>query len=115
MSLSGQAVTVLKSHPWPGNVRELKNVMERVALFGTSSEVSEREIRELIDPGTLSNKTVVTFDGTHQEFMENAEKQFIEHKLNELDWNVTQTARELGMQRSNLYKKIERYELNRPE
>ena len=115
MYLSKKAAAVLRNHPWPGNVRELKNVMERVALFGRGGEVNEHEIRTLIDPGARKTQSFVSFSGTHQEFMEHAEKQFIERKLSEMDWNVTQTARELGMQRSNLYKKIERYELNRPE
>ena len=44
-------------------------------------------------------------------FKENAEKAFLRAKLQEYDWNVSETARKLGMPRSNLYKKIERFGL----
>ena len=47
------------------------------------------------------------------DFKERAEKAFIEHKLRENDWNITETARSVGMPRSNLYKKINKYGLER--
>ena len=52
-----------------------------------------------------------TFEGFKQE----AEKSFLIQKLREHDWNVSETARALKMPRSNLYKKIERYGLNREQ
>ena len=50
---------------------------------------------------------------TYEAFKENAERAFLKAKLAEFDWNVSETARRLDMPRSNLYKKIERYALNR--
>ena len=47
------------------------------------------------------------------EFKEKAELVYITHKLQESDWNVSETARQIGMPRSNLYKKIEKYGLSR--
>ena len=50
---------------------------------------------------------------TFGDFKEHAERAFILQKLRENDWNVSETARKIDMPRSNLYKKIERYELVR--
>jgi two-component system nitrogen regulation response regulator NtrX len=50
---------------------------------------------------------------TFEDFKQNAERAFLEAKLREYDWNVSETARRLAMPRSNLYKKIERYGLMR--
>ena len=47
------------------------------------------------------------------DFKDRAEQTFIEHKLRENDWNITETARSVGMPRSNLYKKINKYGLER--
>ena len=51
--------------------------------------------------------------GTFEEFKQAAERAFLYAKLREHDWNVSETARTLDMPRSNLYKKIERYQLAR--
>jgi transcriptional regulator of acetoin/glycerol metabolism len=48
---------------------------------------------------------------TFDEFKDLSEKLFLQHKLQENEWNVKRTAEALGMQRSHLYKKIERYGL----
>jgi two-component system nitrogen regulation response regulator NtrX len=50
---------------------------------------------------------------TFEEFKQEAERAFLQTKLVEHDWNVSETARTLQMPRSNLYKKIERYKLAR--
>ncbi|MGH7550494.1 MAG: helix-turn-helix domain-containing protein, partial [Gemmatimonadota bacterium] len=49
------------------------------------------------------------------DYRDAAEKAFLERKLLENDWNVSETARQLDMQRSHLYKKIEKYDLSREE
>ncbi len=50
---------------------------------------------------------------TLKEFREVAERSFIVHKLEQLDWNVTKTARSIETPRSNLYKKMESYDIRR--
>jgi two-component system nitrogen regulation response regulator NtrX len=51
--------------------------------------------------------------GTFEEFKQQAERSFLQAKLDETGWNVSETARKLNMPRSNLYKKIEKYGLAR--
>jgi len=114
LKISKDALVLLRRQPWPGNVRELRNVMERVALFCGGSEVGPEDILSVIDRSTDRGKELAAFKGTHGEFMEWAEARFLERRLKESAWNITKTARELEMQRSNLYKKLEKYNLQRP-
>ena len=57
--------------------------------------------------------TALLTTDTFGDFKEQAELVYITHKLRENDWNVSETARQIDMPRSNLYKKIEKYGLNR--
>jgi DNA-binding NtrC family response regulator len=115
MKIGETATTLLVAHGWPGNVRELKNVMERVALFCGRSEVGGDELRRLLDPGSPAGRDSLPFEETFESFVESAEREFLQRRLEHTGWNVTKTAQDIGMQRSNLYKKIERYGLRRPE
>jgi DNA-binding NtrC family response regulator len=114
LELGKETILLLKRQPWPGNVRELKNVMERLTLFCHGPQVGPEEVLNVIDASTTRGRELAAAQGTHPEFMEWAEQQFLRRRLQENNWNVTRTAQELGMQRSNLYKKIEKYGLERP-
>jgi two-component system nitrogen regulation response regulator NtrX len=114
LRLDKETRALLKRQPWPGNIRELKNVMERLALFCHGPQVGPDELLNVIDTSTNRGRELAAFQGTHPEFMEWAEQQFLQRRLQENGWNVTKTAQELGMQRSNLYKKIEKFDLKRP-
>ncbi len=110
------AVRRLQQHGWPGNIRELRNAIERAVILAPGKTVSATDLDRMLgeptpmeDPVTLERFNVATFEG----FKHEAEKIFLEAKLKEHDWNVSETARALKMPRSNLYKKIERYGLSR--
>ena len=108
------AVRRLQSRPWPGNIRELRNAVERALILASGKVVTAADIERLLPPGDGVGGGVgdaQTFEGFKQE----AEKSFLIQKLREHDWNVSETARALKMPRSNLYKKIERYGLNREQ
>jgi two-component system, NtrC family, nitrogen regulation response regulator NtrX len=116
-SFSDEAVEKLSRLDWPGNVRELKNTVERLLILVQGDSVAGRDVE-------LLGGSVGAGDGLSSEilgaqsfadFKEAAERAFILHKLREQDWNVSETARILDMPRSNLYKKIERYNLVREE
>ncbi len=123
------AVERLTAHDWPGNIRELKNAVERLLILATGSAVTESDVERLVGKeeggrgggkGTaaaLGAGGAATWlrAGTFEEFKQAAERAFLLGKLQEHDWNVSETARTLQMPRSNLYKKIERYGLARRE
>jgi two-component system nitrogen regulation response regulator NtrX len=116
------AIERLTAHDWPGNIRELKNAVERLLILATGPVVTEQDVERLAGKGeagrgmaTLGPVGDATWlrAATFEEFKLSAERAFLMRKLQEHDWNVSETARTLQMPRSNLYKKIERYGLSR--
>ncbi|MBU8871482.1 MAG: sigma-54 dependent transcriptional regulator [Gemmatimonadales bacterium] len=105
-------LALLKSYSWPGNVRELRNLVERLLIL-VSGQVVRLEDLPLL-PGSSSAVSTDTsfFSCTDfQEFKTRSEGAFLQYKLKESMYNVSRTAELLGMQRSNLYKKISKYGL----
>jgi two-component system nitrogen regulation response regulator NtrX len=115
--IGADALARLKELDWAGNVRELRNTVERLLILARGDRVTAADV-DLI--GSRAGETAglgseLLRAGTFQEFKDRAERAFLLQKLREHDWNVAETARELDMPRSNLYKKIDRYELKRME
>jgi len=111
--LSDAAVTFLKGMLWKGNVRELKNVIERVLILGSASEITQKELVQIVGGGRRDLTSVVATAQTLKEFREAAERLFLMDQLERHEWNVTRTARSIGTPRSNLYKKMEQYGIQR--
>jgi two-component system, NtrC family, nitrogen regulation response regulator NtrX len=114
--LTPEAVDRLTRMDWPGNVRELRNTVERLLILSHGPEAGLRDVERLVGGATDTGLGADLIRAeTFAEFKERAERGFILAKLREHDWNVSETARALDMPRSNLYKKIERYNLVREE
>ncbi len=109
--LREDALDALKSHPWPGNIRELRNLLERVAILGPDGEVGGEDVRRLLEDAHASPDDLFVGCETFEEFKEKSERLFLETKLSAFEWNIKRTAESLGMQRSNLYKKLQKYGL----
>jgi two-component system, NtrC family, nitrogen regulation response regulator NtrX len=107
----------LQSLDWPGNVRELRNTVERLLILSAGNEVTEAEVTALVSGGSDGEGlgSALLQAATFNEFRDRAERAFLLQKLRENDWNVSETARSIGMPRSNLYKKIEKFELVRED
>ncbi len=113
--LSDEALAHLKTLPWKGNVRELKNLVERLLILSPGDRIEKQDIvhsaggsRAEVSESLLAVKTL-------REFRDMAERLFLVHKLEECSWNVTQTAQTIETPRSNLYKKMEQYDIKRDE
>jgi two-component system nitrogen regulation response regulator NtrX len=114
-SFETAAIDRLQALPWPGNVRELRNTVERLLILSTGDSVQSQDV-ELLAAGRSAGSGVggeLLSTDNFADFKEGAERAYILQKLRENDWNVAETARRIDMPRSNLYKKIERYELVR--
>ncbi|MEM8885829.1 MAG: sigma-54 dependent transcriptional regulator [Planctomycetota bacterium] len=113
--LGFDANQALQREDWPGNVRQLRNVIEHLAILSPSEEISEADVTKAVGAKT-SALTEDPYRGvaSFEEFKDTAEREFLERRLLENGWNVKRTAEMLGMQRSNLYKKIDKYQLKKP-
>ena len=111
-SITEDALTVLMEHNWPGNVRELKNIVERVVIMTPSDVISGSDIPLLV-------KESQNVDGDNSWYAINSyrlakmnfEKQYLVRKLRQYEGNVSRTAEAIGLERSNLHRKIKNYGL----
>jgi len=101
----------------------LRNAVERLLILASGPVLTAAEVDRLAGMATAEGgRGTQTADlaaapwvraATFDEFKQAAERSFLLAKLKQNDWNVSETARTLEMPRSNLYKKIERYQLAR--
>lgn len=117
---SEAAYQVLRAYHWPGNIRELRNLLERLCIMvpdtliedhhlrgfiGSSSIEEAGESEAAIDPLLESAMAAATLKQAKTDF----ERAFILDKLEENQWNVTKTAESIGVERSNLHRKLKLY------
>ena len=99
---------VFESCKWPGNARELRNVVERMAILSHGDRITGAAVPlELRLPRDTGTRTSV------QEARESAEREHVMRALDEAGWNVSSAARALGMERTNLHKRIRALGLSR--
>jgi two-component system nitrogen regulation response regulator NtrX len=109
---SPEALSLLREHAWPGNVRELRNLVERLLILAPGKVIRPVDLPPLAGTRpTRADEDNLLSCSDFQDFKARAEALFLQAKLRENRYNVSQTAERLGMQRSNLYKKIARYQL----
>jgi transcriptional regulator with PAS, ATPase and Fis domain len=104
-SLAPQALERMLSHPWPGNVRELENAIERAVVVCKSDTI---EISHL--PMAYHRAQLVTNGIT----LDEVECEHIRSTLTDTDWNISQAARLLNIDRVTLYRKIKKYKIKNP-
>ena len=100
LTLTEGASRALESHGWPGNVRELAHVMQRAVLLAKDAtiEVADLRLGERDGAQTLENLT-----------LEQAERYMIQRALESCGGDVTAAAVKLGMSRSALYRRLEKF------
>ncbi|GAA0242068.1 sigma-54-dependent transcriptional regulator [Marinomonas primoryensis] len=114
LQLSSEAVQWFRDQMWPGNVRELKNALESVASICPQGQITMEDIQLLYPNVQRTNQTVNRFPDTEETLDEQVkalEIRLIHHALDKSQGNRTQAAKQLGISRQGLIKKIERYEL----
>ena len=126
------AMELLQRHRWKGNIRELRNTVERLMIMCSSDTIDVADLPDMIrvagsatPPGlapvpSAAARIPPSADaeagrggaGTLREFKENSERAFLVSKLRENAWNISKTAEVIGTPRSNLYKKLEQYQIS---
>jgi len=118
LGIEEEALALLKSRPFPGNVRQLRNLVEAANVFAVDS-ITRSVVERILEngpamsvPGAAPARAEDPFAAeTFEEFKNQSEALFFRLKLEGNDGNVKRTSEELGMQRSHLYKKLDRYGL----
>ena len=111
----------LATYRWPGNVRELRNVCERMAIL-SGPRIALADVPEGIGPRAPSAPPAAgaadlsTYgEVALKDLRDLVERDYILKKLEEHDWNITQAAQALGVERTNLHKKIKQHGLSRSQ
>jgi len=127
--LSSAALDALQRYRWKGNIRELRNTVERLIIMSAGDTIEVSDLPEAVrSPGVLSHSAGAIASGgaapkpdgdaerakagTLREFKDNAERAFLVGKLRENGWNISKTAEAIDTPRSNLYKKLEQYQIS---
>jgi len=112
------ALAALQRYSWPGNVRELRNVVERLVLLAAEDRVTADDVR-LVLPGIsahansgVSDNGVVAASGTLAERAEAFEREVLIAEIRRHNFHMTNVARDLGLERSHLYKKCQQLEID---
>lgn len=115
-SFSDAALERMMQYDWRGNVRELHNVVERLLILSEGDQVEVRDVDRFVQPNGASAGSITGLVDQYEafsDFRDQAEKLFIQHKLDQYDWNISRTAEAIGIQRSHLYNKMNKYEIER--
>ncbi len=108
-SMSKNTIKALMDYEWPGNVRELKNEIERHVIMNPADTIDIKEVH--IAKGIKSDYSSIK---TLRDAREHFEKDFIMNKLQDNNWNISKTAEELEIERSNLHRKIKSLGIETP-
>ncbi len=98
------ALTLLMQHDWPGNVRELRNTVERLVIF-SDAVIGDAQVTDVL-PGARAVPGSYRRGVALKELVATAERELVRAALEANDHKMAATARELGLERSHLYKKV---------
>ena len=104
MTIDKSALKRLEQYNFPGNVRELENMIERAIVVGNEKEIRLKDLP--FDKGMATSSF---------QSLEDLEKQYILQVLNKHDWNISQSAKVIKVDRVTLYNKIKKYNLQSPK
>ncbi|HEX3983562.1 MAG TPA: sigma-54-dependent Fis family transcriptional regulator [Acidisoma sp.] len=102
---------MLRDYNWPGNVRELRNMVESLLLMSDSETVTEAEAAALLEEAPARTEPLTQFERSSAS-LEDAERAAITQAMRHCRGNLAESARQLRISRSTLYRKMERYGLS---
>lgn len=108
--VSEQVLELLMAYHWPGNIRELENIIERAIILTKGPVISVADL-----PETLTAKVIAASEGNGKlklkEALQSPEKDLISRALERFKGNRNETAKALGINRTTLYKKMQKFGL----
>ncbi len=114
---SEEAIEVLQNHTWPGNIRELRNLIERLSIMVPGGEIDVADLPDAVlgadrDLGSNDLALNIPAGATLKQAKSDFERTFILDRLQENQWNVSKTADAIGIERSNLHRKLRAYQID---
>jgi two-component system nitrogen regulation response regulator NtrX len=114
------ALEALQRYRWKGNIRELRNTVERLIIMTAGDTIDVGDLPGVVrTPGAAGGSASPrpgegesARAGTLREFKDSAERAYLVAKLRENAWNISKTAEVIDTPRSNLYKKLEQYQIS---
>ena len=111
------ALDALQRYRWKGNIRELRNTVERLIIMTAGDTIDVGDLPDILrSPGAAPVKAGGDSEpakaGTLREFKDVSERAYLVAKLRENGWNISKTAEVIDTPRSNLYKKLEQYQIS---
>jgi two-component system nitrogen regulation response regulator NtrX len=110
--LSPRAIDLLVQMPWQGNVRELRNLMERLVVLVSKDVVGPQEVMDVLQMTAMPAEDAGPLP--LRQARARFERQYILHRLTANGGNLGSTARELGIERTNLYRKMKQLGIQAP-
>ncbi len=107
LKITKEACDILNAHHWPGNVREIQHTIERGVIMSDGNEIKASDFN-LSDIPSVSNKKQQEFDSLN---LQDIEKILVEKALEKHDSNISKAAKELGLTRAALYRRLEKFNL----
>ncbi len=109
---SDEALHHMENYSWPGNVRELENAIERAVVLSRQSQIMAEDLpANIVSQSSSINTEISTKPMSLRDALEEPERQIIEAALRRHNWNRQVTAEALEINRTTLYKKMKRYNL----
>ena len=104
----------LRHYPWPGNIRELKNLVQRLLILGSDGEINSEEVEGALSrfPAPVETFPVGQFELPLREAREQFERAYFEYRLRQSDGSIGKVAKQAGMERTHLYRKLKGLGLN---
>jgi len=98
----------LRHYEWPGNIRELEGLVRRLLVLGLETDIELDEVEAALDAGAISFGGIdsLNFDLPLRQAREQFEKAYLEHHLRQAGGSVGKVAKLVGMERTNLYRKL---------
>jgi len=100
-----KAKHLLMQQDWPGNIRQLRSVVERLVIFVNTKKITCEDMSSVLK---TKNHYITKQLVSYHEAKEAFQKEFLTNALLAYDWNVSETAKSLKIDRTNLYKKIQK-------
>ncbi|MFQ6112951.1 MAG: sigma-54-dependent transcriptional regulator [bacterium] len=115
LRLSSEVLDCFLRYDWPGNIRQLENIIEQIVVLSTEGQIEYKNFPEIFKQFTTGEKIskIENLAAARATIIKDFEREFITNALNRHAWNVSQTARAIGVSREGLHRMMKKYGLKK--